>query len=1062
MAQFFIDRPKFAWVFALLVLLMGLLSIQQLSISSYPNIAPPQVNVTASYPGASAKTIEDSVTTVIENQMNGIEGLRYMASESTRAGQSNITLTFETGTDLNIAGVEVQNRLKRVESSLPASVVQQGVNIDKTRPDFLMILALFSPNGTFSETDLADYIDANLLNEIRRIDGIGTAEIFGAKYAMRVWLDPQKMSSFAVTPTEVIAAIRAQNAQLASGELGSLPSPESQQLNATVIVPSRLNTVEEFGNIVLRSNSEGALVRLKDVAEVERGSENYSSRVLLNGKSAAAFSTKLNNNGNALEAANAVKAKMDEMAQFFPEDMEWMSPYDTSLFVDVAITEVFHTLIEAVILVTLVMFIFLQNWRSTIIPLIVVPFSLVGSAIFMYMLGFSINMLTLFGMVLAIGIVVDDAILVVENIERLMEEEGLTPYMATKKSMRQISGAIIGTTVVLVSVFIPMAFMGGSVGEIYKQFSLTIVSSVVFSAIFALSLTPAMGQGLLKNKLHAPVSTSPSAFSKIFSTIMVPFKKFGDAFNVFFDKVTNVYMTIVKYTLTKKGLMIIIGAYVIVTSYDFYQLSSLPKGFVPSEDQGFMVAGSIMPSGATQSRTKSLTDKTDKWLSEQPEVKDVITVLGFGFAGTGQNTSITFANLVDWEERSAQGMRDADAIVADANNAFFPMMDDGLLFAFNMPAIPGLGNDNGFDLRLKNRSTNTDPSFLDNAAGQLLGQAAQNDLLVGVRPNSLAPAPQLQINIDRIKARALDIDTELLNSTIQVALGSAYVNDYIDNGNVRSVWVQANQQTRANVNEIMNIELRNNNGELVKLNEVASYEWIQGAAKLTRYNGVPSLPISGAPAPGVSSGKALNAMEDIVATLPDGIDFEWSGQSLEEKISGGQAPIVFALSLLIVFLVLSALYESWSIPLAVMLVVPLGILGVVLFVSLRDLPNDVYFTVGLITIIGLSTKNAIVIVEFALDAQREGAKLYDAVLDACRLRFRPILMTSFAFILGVLPLVTSTGAGSASRRAIGTAVFGGMITATLLGIFFTPVFYYIIRTLIPAKPTKASLEAENV
>ena len=1047
MPEFFIDRPKFAWVIAIFIIIAGYLSLTQLPVTAYPSIAPPQITISAIYPGASAKTIENTVTTVIEDEMTGIEGLKYISSDSSRAGTGTIVLTFETGTDTDLAGVDVQNRLKRVEARLPAAVNQQGVEIDKTRPDFLMIIALSSPNGTLNSTDLGNYIDANLLGEIRRIPGVGSAGLFGSKYAMRVWLDPKKMAAFNVTPDEVVSAIRSQNVQLATGELGGLPYVANQQINATVLVPSRLSTVEEFGSVILRSTSQGALVQLKDVARIERGAQGYGAKVLLNGNPSAAFFTKLSNSGNALVTAQAIKTKMAELEQFFPEDMAWMSPYDTSLFVEISISEVQETLLIAILLVTAVMFVFLQNWRTTVIPLIVVPISLIGTAIGLYLLDYSLNMLTLFGLVLAIGIVVDDAILVVENIQRIMEEEGLSPYLATKKSMRQITGAIIGTTAVLVAVFVPMAFISGSVGLIYQQFSMTIIVSVVISSFLALSLTPAMAQGLLKAK-----NKNPGPIIKLLS---VP----GNVFNALFAGLTKQYLFLVKLMLSGVGLIVSMVIFAGIGLFDYQQLTSLPKSFVPSEDQGFIVTGSLLPAGATLDRTRALAVKTDAWLSAQPEVKSVITVLGFGFLGLGQNTSITFASLHPWAERTAKGLRDADQLVSVAGDVYKRFIGDGIVFAFNMPPIPGLGNDNGFDFRLQDRSGKNDPAFLMQAAYQMLGMAGKHpDKIVGLRPNTLPPAPQLKIDIDRVKARSLDVDLASLNSTLQLALGAGYVNDYIDNGQVNQVWVQADKEARSSVEGIMALQVRNTNGGLVDLKEIAEATWIQGPAKLNRYNGMPSVPLSGSAAPGSSSGDAMAMMEQLAKNLPPGISYEWSGQSLEEKISGSQAIIVFALSLIMVFLVLVALYESWAVPLSVMLVVPLGVLGCVLGVSMQGLNNDVYFTVGIITIIGLSTKNAIVIVEFARDLQHQGYDAYDAVMQACKLRFRPILMTSFAFVLGVIPLVLATGAGSASRRAIGTGVFGGMLSATILAVLFVPVFYLVVRKLFPPKIPKSVLE----
>ncbi len=1032
MSNFFIERPIFAWVIAILIFIGGALSLNNLPISAYPSIAPPQVTVMAMYPGASAQVVEDTVTTVIEEEMSGIAGLMYVASDSSRNGQANIVLTFETGTDIDIAGIEVQNRIKRVEAKLPTAVKNQGVNVDKTRPDFLMIIALYSPNGSKNETDLAEYIDSRILGEIRRLPGIGTAELFGAKYAMRVWLDPKRMAAYQITPDEVVNAIRAQNVQLAAGELGGLPTTKNQQLNATVMVPAQLSTPEEFGNIILRSNPDGGTVRLQDVADTERGAENYMTRLILNGAPATGFSTKLSNTGNALQTASLIKEKMAELEQYFPEDVEWMSPYDTSLFVDVSIKEVVKTLGEAILLVTLVMFIFLQNWRTTLVPLVVVPLSLIGTGLGLYAFGFSINMLTLFGMVLVIGIVVDDAIIVVENVERLMSEEGLSPYEATKKAMLQISGAVIGTTAVLISVFIPMVFFSGSVGAIYRQFALTIAFAVTLSAFFALTLTPAMTQGFLKAK-----SGQPS-------------RGFFGWFERRLKGFTRLYMGWVGKLVTGIGIVLTLLVFAVVTGFDVAQYRALPKGFVPAEDQGFIVAGSLLPAGATRARTEELTRKTDAFFAAQPEVKDVLTVLGFGFMGMGQNTSITFANLYPWDDRIAKGQRDAETLITDVNTGLQRFMSDGILFSFNMPPIPGLGNDNGFDLRLQDRAKLGNDA-LNGAMFQLMGMVSQNLDVVGVRPNMLPAAPQLRLDIDRVKARALDIDLNSLNATFQVALGSAYANDYIENGSAHQVWVQANVETRATVKSILEMQVRNTRGGLVKLSEVATASWTQGPAKLARFNGYSSIPIMGSPAPGKSSGDAMATMERISAQLPPGIGFEWSGQSLEEKLSSGQAPLLFGLSLIVAFLVLAALYESWSIPISVILVVPLGILGSLLAVTYAGMVNDVYFTVGFITIVGLSAKNAIMIVEFARDAEIEGKTPLQSVIEACRLRFRPILMTSIAFILGVLPLVLSSGAGSASRRAIGTAVMGGMLSTTLLAIFFVPVFYLVIRKLLPGK-----------
>lgn len=1041
MAQFFINRPIFAWVISLLVLLGGTLAVQNLPVMAYPDISPPQVTVTATYPGASAEVIEDTVTSVIEEEMNGIEGLRYIKSNSSRTGTSTIVLTFATGTDTDIAGVEVQNRLKRVEARLPASVRTQGVNIDKTRPDFLMVVSLYSPNGTHDATDLGDYVDRAILGEMRRIDGIGSAQLFSSTYAMRVWVDPKKMASYAITPSEISQAIRDQNAQLATGELGSLPSPSNQQINATILVPSRLSTPDEFGNIILRSSSDGATVRLKDVAEVERGANNYGSAAMLNGQDSAAFALKLSNAGNALEAAESVKAKMSELEQYFPEDVEWVIPYDTSIFVDESISQVVQTLVEAVFLVTLVMFLFLQSWRTTLIPLIVVPVSLIGTGMGLYLLGFSINMLTMFAMVLAIGIVVDDAIIVVENIKRILDEEDIGPYQATKKAMKQISGAIIGTTAVLIAVFIPMAFFSGSVGRIYQQFSLTIVLSVAISAFLSLSLSPAIAQGLLKKEKEGKKEWAPFRW-----------------FNKGFNKFTDTYMTNVKKLFSKTGLLITMVVFAVITAFVGWRFASMPTGFVPSEDQGFIVASSLMPSGSTRARTLELTKKTDAWFLEQPEVERIITVAGFSFFGTGQNTSITFVNLKPWGER--EEMRNADEL-AGAATAEFMKYQEGNTFAFNMPSIPGLGNSSGFDFQLQDKS-GVGTQQLMGAAYQLIGMASQSGKFGEIRPDTLPPAPLLTFEVDRVKARSLGINIGELSNTLQIALGSAYINDYVEGQKVRQVWLQSDAETRSTPEEILSMQIRNTQGDLVNLSEVATAKWTEAPAKLTRYNGSASIPLTGNGAEGVSSGEVMMLMEQFAENLPKGIGYEWSGQSLEEKVAGNQTALLFSLSFLVIFLVLAALYESWSVPLAVVLVVPLGILGSILFAEFSSMANDIYFKVGLITIIGLSAKNAILIVEFAREAQGEGKSALEAVTEACRLRLRPILMTSLAFIMGVLPLVLATGAGSASRQAIGTSVMGGMISAAVLAIFFVPVFYLLVRKIFPRKLKHYELAAKGM
>ncbi|WP_251358940.1 multidrug efflux RND transporter permease subunit [Kangiella sp. TOML190] len=1039
MAQFFINRPIFAWVIAALIMLAGFLSLQTLPVSAYPNIAPPQVTVSAFYPGASAQVLEDTVTSLIEDEMNGIDGLKYVKSESLRTGNATISLIFETGTDIDIAAVDVQNRIKRVEARLPDSVRTQGVEIDKTRPDFLMVVALYSPNGTHDRTDLGDFMDRAIVNDIRRVKGVGTVQVFGSKYAMRMWLDQKKMTSYGITPDEVLVAIQQQNAQLATGELGSLPSKGEQQINATVLVPSRLSEVDEFANIILRSSTEGALVRMKDIAYVERGASTYATSGFLNGQEAAAYAVKLTNDGNALETAELIKEKMTELESIFPDDVEWVMPYDTSIFVEVSIEEVFHTLLEAIVLVTIVMFVFLQSWRATIVPVIVVPISLIGTCIGLALFGFSINQLTMFAMVLVIGIVVDDAILVIENTERIMEEEGLGAYEATKKAMHQISGAVIGVTLALISVFIPMAFFSGTVGKIYQQFSLTIVVSVSFSAFLALSLTPAIAQGLLKAKKEGHDDSNP----------------FFRWFNNSFSKMTGSYMGVAKRCFSKKGITVVMLAFVGICALVGLRFSQMPTGFLPSEDQGFALTSVLMPSGATEARTKEVTDKIDKWVREQPEVERIITVIGFSFFGQGQNTAISFVNFKPWDERA--DMRDADEFVADAAKEF-QKYQEGAAFAFNLPPIPGLGNSNGFDFHLKDTSFQGLQTLYSGSA-KIIGLATESGKFATIRPDTMPPAPVLTVSVDRVKARSLGVDIGNLNTTLQVALGSVYVNDYVESGKVHEVWVQANEETRSTPYEILRMQVRNNLGETVELAEIATAEWSEGPSKLTRYNGISSIPLTGEGVPGTSSGEIMNLMEEYTEQLPKGMSYEWSGQSLEEKIAGNQTAMLFSLSILVVFLVLAALYESWSLPVSVMLVVPLGVLGCILAMDLRGLPNDIYFKVGLITIIGLAAKNAIMIVEFARDQELEGKKPLEATIEACRLRFRPILMTSLAFTMGVVPLMISSGAGSASRNAIGTGVFGGMITATCLAIFFVPVFYLLMRKIFPSK--LKNLESES-
>jgi multidrug efflux pump len=1043
MAQFFVDRPVFAWVVALIIVLAGLLSIKSLPIAQYPSIAPPSIAVSATYPGASAQTLEDTVTSVIEQEMNGAEGLQYMYSTSESSGAATITLSFKPGVDIDIANVEVQNRLKRVESRMPAEVRAQGIRVDKAANNFLMFIIIKSTDGTLSRTDLASYATASILDPIRRVDGVGDVTRFGAEYAMRIWVDPAKLTGLKLTPSDVTRAIQDQNVQVAGGALGSLPATENQQLNATVVVPgSRLVTPEQFGNIILRANGDGSVVRLHDVARVELGASDYSIEARLNGKEVAGLGIKLAPTANALATATAVQDKMAELKPYFPQGMDYEVPYDTSKFVKISIEEVVKTLVEAIILVFLVMYLFLQNIRATIIPTIVVPIALLGTLAAMLAFGFSINVLTMFGMVLAIGILVDDAIVVVENVERIMSEEGLSPREATRKAMGQITGAIVGITLVLIAVFIPMAFFSGSVGNIYRQFSLSLVASMVFSAVLALSLTPALCATLLK-----PVQAGHHHEKGGF---------FG-WFNRSFARASKGYQGVVARIIGKAGrYMVIYGVIVVVVAVLF---ARLPSSFLPEEDQGYFINVISLPAGATQERTLTvLKELEDYYVNHEKYVDKVVTVAGFSFFGAGQNGGIAFTTLKPWEERTAPEAHVSE-IVGRAF-AYFMGVKDAFIFPLNPPPIPELGNSSGFDFRLQDRSGAGHAKLME-ARNMMLGLASKSTVVTGLRPEGQEDTPQLEVDVNREKARALGIQIADINSTLQIAFGSAYVNDFVRNGRVLRVMVQADAPNRMLPEDLMQLRVRNAAGAMVPFSAFATSKWEMGSPRLERYNGFPSVKLAGAAAPGKSTGEAMAEMEKLFGQLPPGFGYEWSGQSYEERLSGSQAPILYALSILIVFMVLAALYESWSIPVAVILVVPLGILGAVLGVTLRGMPDDVYFKVGLIAIVGLSAKNAILIIEFAKDLQAQGMSVKDSILEAVHLRFRPILMTSMAFILGVLPLAIASGAGSASQRAIGTGVMGGMITATLLAVFFVPVFFVLVRKFFKGSERQRKLHAHE-
>jgi len=1041
LARFFIDRPVFAWVIAIIIMLAGILSLRGLPVAQYPEVAPPALSVTTNYPGASAQVVEDTVTALIEQEMNGLENLLYMQSSSDSSGNMSLTLTFKTGTDLDTASVEAQNRVKRVEPRLPEEVRRQGVQVNKSRRNYLMFVTVFSTDGSYDRTALGNYITSNLLDSIRRVPGVGEATIFGSDYAMRIWLDPAKLSGYRMSPADALAAVRAQNVQLATGEIGQLPAPKGQQFAASVVTRGRYTTPEEFGDIVLREGGSGALVRLKDVARIELGAADYGIDARLNGKPIAAMGIKLSPEGNAVETAKAVRARMTELGRYFPPGMSWEVPYDTSRFVSISIREIVKTLAEAVVLVFLVMFLFLGNFRATLIPTIVVPVALLGAVVGLYWLGYSINVLTMFAMVLAIGILVDDAIVVIENVERIMAEEGLPPREATRKAMGQIFNAIVAITLVLSAVFVPMAFFPGSVGAIYRQFAVTLVFAMAFSALMALTLTPALCANLLK-----PVRKGEHGESFRFLTWFS--QKFGDF--------SRSYRGWVAWLLRRAGLALIF--FVVILGLTGALIYRLPTSFLPDEDQGYFISLVQLPPGATRERSVSVMQQVEDYYLAQPQVARVISVVGFSFFGRGQNAALAFIALKDWDERT-KAENSVQSVVGRANRALFAIKQ-AFIFAVNVPPIPELGAIGGFDFQLQDRGGLGRAALLA-ARNQMLGMASQNPNLAGVRPEGQEPAPQLYLDVDKVRASQLGIDMNQLNDTLSIALGSAYANDFSREGRVLRVLVQASPESRAAPDDLLRLQVKTRQGKLVPLSEIATTRWTVGEVKLDRYNGLPSYKISGGPAPGKSTGDAMAAMEQLATQLPAGIGYEWSGTSYEERAAGAQAPFLFALSVLVVFLCLAALYESWSIPFAVLWVVPLGVFGAVLAMTLRGLPNDVYFKVGLIAIIGLSAKNAILIIEFARHLQQQGIDLVDATLEACRLRFRPILMTSIAFMAGVFPLAISSGAGAASRHALGTGVLGGMITATALAVLLVPVLFVTVRRLFPERRRKSVAVVER-
>jgi len=1025
MVKRFIDRPILAWVIAIMIMLVGVLSILRLPIAQYPNVAPPAVSVSASYSGASAQVVQDTVVQVIEQSLSGIDNVKYINATSDSTGSASITITFNAGTDPDIAQVQVQNKLQTAMPLLPQKVQQNGVRVTKSSSGFLMVLGFYSADSRMDRNDISDYVAANIQDQLSRINGVGQVSFFGSKYAMRVWLNPQQLTQYQLSVQDVTKAIRSQNSQIAAGELGGSPAVSGQQINASIIVQTGLETVEEFGNILLRVTPDGSTIRLKDVARVELGGDNYQITSEYNDKPAAGLGINLASGANALDTADAIRAQVSQLEAHFPAGLKVVYPYDVTPFVKLSIKSVISTLLEAIVLVFLVMYLFLQNFRATLIPTIAVPVVLLGTFAVLALFGYSINTLTMFAMVLAIGLLVDDAIVVVENVERVMHEEGLSPREATKKSMDQITSALIGIAMVLSAVFIPMAFFDGSTGVIYRQFSITIVSAMVLSVVVALTLTPALCATLLK-----PIDRQAK-----------PTGGFFGWFNKMFDAATVRYSSGLTHVLARTGrYMVIYGLLVVGLGVLF---TKLPTSFLPDEDMGTMFTQMVLPQGASMERSVAVMDKIEDILliDEAENVESVFSVVGFSFSGNGQNNGIAFVRLKDWQHRT----RDDQHITAVAGRAMgaFSQIKEAFAFAFVPPAIMELGSASGFDFQLKDLSGQGHEALM-NARNQLLGMAAQDPRVVGVRPNGLNDAQQFKIDIDQQKAMALGVSLDDINQTFATAWAPTYVNDFVDRGRVKRVYVQADAPYRMMPKDLSYWYVRNNLDEMVPFTAFSSVRWVYGSPKLERYNGAPSVQILGQAAPGLSSGDAMQAMSELAAKLPEGFGFQWSGMSLQEQQSGEQAPMLYALSILVVFLCLAALYESWSVPFAVMMVVPLGVLGAVVFAIGRELSNDVYFQVGLLTTIGLAAKNAILIVEFARTLHQQGQDLVSATIDAARLRLRPIIMTSLAFMLGVTPLMISTGAGSGSQNAIGTGVFGGMLSATVLAVIFVPVFFVVV------------------
>ncbi|EIE49511.1 multidrug transporter [Salipiger aestuarii] len=1039
MARFFIDRPVFAWVISILIMGIGVLSILTLPIAQYPQIAPPSVRVSAQYPGASAQTVANTVTQIIEQQMTGLDGMRYMSSSSTSAGTASITLTFETGTDPDVAQVQVQNKLSQATALLPETVQRQGVTVEKASSSFFMVIGLISEDGSLDQADLSDYLNSNLVDEFSRIEGVGGAQVFGAQYAMRIWLDPSKLSAFEMTPSDVVSAVSAQNAQISAGSFGTLPAPAGQQLNATITAQSLLTTPEDFRNIVLRSETDGGLVLLQDVAEVEVGAENYSTIARYDGQPSSGMALQIASGANALDTSERVKQRIEEYSEFFPDGIRYVIPYDTTPFIEISIHEVQKTLLEAIVLVFCVMLLFLQNLRATLIPTLAVPVVILGTFGILALAGFTINTLTMLAMVLAIGLLVDDAIVVVENVERIMEEEGLNPREATRKSMDQITGALVGIALVLSAVFVPMAFFPGSTGVIYRQFSITIVSAMGLSVVVALTLTPALCATLLKSKdAH---HTRRGLFG---------------LFNKGFDKTTNGYGGTVGYIIRRPFRVLIV--YLALAGGMVWMFDNTPTGFLPAEDQGILMTLIQGPTGATAERTLDVVEQVQQHFmeNESENVESVFGVVGFSFAGQGQNMGLAFVRMKDWEERP----RPDQSVQAVAGRAFpaFMGIKDAMVFPIVPPSVIELGNVSGFDFFLQGQAGQTHEQLLE-ARNQLLGMASQSELIASVRPSGLEDAAQFNMDIDWRAAGAVGVTPTNVGNLLSIAWAGQYVNDFNDNGRIKRVYVQGAPDSRATPSDLAKWRVRNSSGELVPFANFTSESWTYGPQGLTRYNGVPSMQIQGQPVPGVTTGEAMAEMERLLGELPPGYAIAWTGLSLEERDSGGQAPLLYALSLAAIFLCLAALYESWTIPFSVMLAMPVGVLGTMGAAYWFGFENGVFFQVGLLTVIGLTGKNAILIVEFARERFDAGEDLYTATKEAAKQRFRPIIMTSLAFTLGVVPLALSSGAGAGGRNAVGSAVLGGTITGTVLGVVFVPLFFVVVYRIFARKQVRAHAQS---